>query len=121
MEVKWLFYVGLLLEPEWGNIDHGKKDVKARGDGIRCALTPEGERVQLLSHAEAPEGAVFLGDVHTEILLHIDYVKNDLSNQTARLGGNLLVLDDIQQDIRDGQTWGYIGIGRAYKNREKSN
>jgi len=95
--------------------------IEAKRDRIRYALTPEGEKVKLLAHAEAPEGAVFLGDIHTGTHLHIDYVKNDLRNQTARLGGDLMVLDDIQQNIHDGQTWGYVGIGRAYKTRGKSN
>jgi hypothetical protein len=88
---------------------------QAKQARIRYALTPEGVCVQLLAHAEAPKDAVFLGDIHTKILYRIEYVKNDLRNQTARLGGDLLVLDDIQQDVLDGQTCGYIGIGRAYK------
>lgn len=93
---------------------------KAKHDRVLYALTPGGERVQILIHAEAPEDADFLGDIHTEIRKHLDYVKNDLRNQTARLGGNLMVLDDIQQEIQEGQTCGYIGIGRAYKAKGKS-
>jgi hypothetical protein len=93
---------------------------KAKHDRIRYALTPGGERVQILIHAEAPEDAVLLGDIHTEIHSQLDYVKNDLRNQTARLGGDLMVLDDIQQEIYEGQTRGYIGIGRAYKVKDRS-
>jgi hypothetical protein len=90
---------------------------KARRDRIQSALTPEGERVRILIHAEAPEDALFLGDIHTGIHDQLESVKNDLRNQTARLGGDLMVLDNIQQDIIDGQTRGYLGIGRAYKAR----
>jgi hypothetical protein len=93
---------------------------KAKHDRIRYALTPAGERVQILIHAEAPEDAVLLGDIHTEIRSQLDYVKNDLRNQTARLGGDLMVLDDIQQEIYEGQTRGYVGIGRAYKIKDRS-
>lgn len=88
---------------------------KAKHDRAQYALTPDGERVQILIHAEAPEDAGLLGDIHTKTLGTLDYVKNDLRNQTARLGGDLMVLDDIQQEVYDGQTCGYIGIGRAYK------
>lgn len=92
--------------------------LKAKRDRIQSALTPGGERVRILIHAEAPEDAVFLRDIHTEIHGQLDYVKNDLRNQTARLGGDLMVLDDIQQEIYEGQTRGYVGIGRAYKTKD---
>ncbi len=91
---------------------------KAKHDRIQYTLTPGGERVQILIHAEAPEDAVFLRDIHTGIHGQLDYVKNDLRNQTARLGGDLMVLDDIQQEIYEGQTRGYVGIGRAYKTKD---
>jgi len=88
---------------------------KAKSDRVKYALTPEGEAVRLLVHAEAPEGSDFLGDLETKELNRLEFVKNDLRNRTARLGGDIIVLDGIQQDVREGQTWGYIGIGRAYK------
>lgn len=91
----------------------------AKRDKVRYGLTPEGERVRLIMHAEAPADALFLGDVQTAFHFHLTLLKNDLRNQTARLGGDLVVLDDIQQDIRQGQTWGYIGIGRAYKTKDR--
>jgi hypothetical protein len=89
--------------------------LKVKRDKIRYALTREGESVRLLVHSEAPEDAGLLGDIHTEILSSLDYVKNDLRNRTARLGGDLVVLDDIQQDVFEGETRGYVGIGRAYR------
>lgn len=92
----------------------------AKHDKVRFALIPGGERVKLIMHAEAPADAVFLGDLHTVLHRHLTYLKNDLRNQTARLGGDLVVLDDIQQEIFQSQTWGYIGIGRAYKTKDGS-
>lgn len=89
--------------------------LQSRRDKARYSLTPEGGSVRLLVHAEAPEDALFLGDLETKALDRLEQVRNDLRNRTARLGGDLAVLDDVQPEIRDGRTWGYIGIGRAYR------
>lgn len=90
---------------------------KNKRDKKLYALTPQGEQVRLLVHAEAPEDAVYLGDLETGTLSRLEYVRNDLRNRAARLGGDLVVLDDILQDVYNGRTNGYVGCGRAYKTR----
>ncbi len=89
--------------------------VHARRERLRCAVTPGGAGVRLITHSEAPAGAVFLADIQTELHGRLDCVKNDLRNRAAKLGADLVVLDDIQQDVRDGDTIGYLGVGRAYR------
>ncbi|MCK7482962.1 MAG: DUF4156 domain-containing protein [Candidatus Moduliflexus flocculans] len=68
------------------------------------------------STLEAPEGSDLLGDLETKELNRLEFVKNDLRNRTARLGGDLIVLDGIQQEVREGQTWAAIsGPDEPYK------
>ena len=89
--------------------------IHARRERLRCALTPGGTGVRLIAHDEAPDGALFLADIHSGLHGRLDCVKNELRNRAAELGGNLVVLDDIQQDVREGDTVGYLGLGRAYR------
>lgn len=94
--------------------------ITVRREKIRCALTPGGTDVRFIAHEEAPPGALFVADIHTGLHIRLDCVKNDLRNRAAQLGGDLVILDDIQQDVRQGQTSGYLGVGRVYKTRERA-
>ena len=78
------------------------------------ALTTAGENVRLIMHAEPQGDAEYIGDIQTKALNDLLSVKNDLRNQAARLGGNLLVIDTIQPEIFQGNNWGYSGSGRVY-------
>jgi hypothetical protein len=77
-------------------------------------LTPEGKNVKLVMHEEAPEEAEYIGDIQTKVVKHLISIKNDLRNQAARMGGNLVVVDTFQSKIVRGRTWGYSGSGRVY-------
>jgi len=77
-------------------------------------LTPEGEKVIVFMHEEAPEGAIYIGEVQSKSLPNLLSVKNNLRNKAAQKGGNLLVIDTIQPDIFEGRTFGYCGYGRVY-------
>jgi len=83
------------------------------------ALTPAGERVTLIFHAEAPPDAILLGEIHTRSHTDLNFLKNDLRNQGARMGGDMIVVDDIQPqtpNIYNKQVSDhYVGIGRVYK------
>jgi len=91
--------------------------IHARRERARCALTVGGADVRFIVHEEAPAGAIFLADVHSGLHARLDCVKNELRNRAALLGGDLVVLDDIQQDVREGDTIGYLAVGRAYKTK----
>ena len=77
-------------------------------------LTPEGKNVKLVMHEEAPEEAKYIGDIQTKVFKDLISIKNDLRNQAARMGGNLVVVDTFQPEINRGRTWGYSGSGRVY-------
>jgi len=87
---------------------------------IGCAtiLTKEGKFVKLFVKQEAPSNAEFLGDIETSFLGEpsVKGVKNYLRNKTAKMGGNLVVIDfiDVTYNRNDG-TKMYSGDGRAYR------
>ena len=85
---------------------------KYRSRSIR--LTPEGKAVKLVMHEEAPDGAEFLGDIRTKPRRTVTCIKNDMRNITARMGGNLVVIDTIHDFVFGGTSSGYKGSGRAY-------
>jgi len=78
----------------------------------KVELTPGGEKVILLVHEEAPKGAKFLGDIEIDIRQTAICVKNELRNQAARMGGNLVVVDNISPVGTDGLF--FSGSGRVY-------
>jgi hypothetical protein len=78
----------------------------------KVKLTPGGEKVKLLVHEEAPKSAKFLGDIETRSLLSAICVKNELRNRAARLGGNLVVVDNISPVGSEGEL--YMGSARVY-------
>lgn len=78
------------------------------------SLTPDGKKVKLIIHEEAPAGAEYIGDIQSDVVYDLTSVKNDLRNKAARMGGNLVVIDTFQSEIYEGKTYGYSGSGRAY-------
>lgn len=80
----------------------------------KVKLTPKGEEVTLLIHDEAPAGAKFLGEVESHLQRSAICVKNDLRNRAADMGGNLVVVDNINSEVWDGQSTGFSGSGRVY-------
>lgn len=80
----------------------------------KVKLTPKGVRVRLLIHDEAPQGATFLGEINSRVRVSAICVKNDLRNQAALMGGNLVVVDNINSVVLDGRSSGYSGSGRVY-------
>jgi len=90
-------------------------------DKAQYALTPAGERVTLIFHAEAPPDAILLGEIRTRSHTDLNLLKNDLRNQGARMGGDMVVVDDIQPQIPNiynkQVSTHYVGIGRVYKTR----
>lgn len=85
---------------------------------LSCAttLTPEGQLVNLVTKKEAPAECELIDDVGTGFSGKIDAnsVKKTLRNQTAELGGNLVVVDTIEAHSGPDGTF-YKGTGRAYK------
>ncbi|MDD8020305.1 MAG: hypothetical protein PHU81_03835 [Acidobacteriota bacterium] len=85
------------------------------------ALTPAGEKVSLIFHAEAPPDAILLGEIHTRSHTNLNLLKNDLRNQAARMGGDIVVVDDIQPKIPNNYNQQvssrYVSMGRVYKTR----
>jgi len=85
--------------------------------GCQTALTKEGSSVRVIMKEEPPAGAKMLATIESDMLSNhpsIVSVQNDLRNKTAKLGGNLLVVDVIVATSGEGGIT-YSGNGRAYK------
>ena len=85
------------------------------------ALTSAGEKVSLIFHAEAPPDAILIGEIHTRSHTDLNFLKNDLRNQAARMRGDMVIVDNIQPQIPNiynkQVSTHYVGIGRVYKTR----
>jgi hypothetical protein len=88
------------------------------------SLNESAQNVRYATKSEAPSSCKELGEVSAGTffqLMTMESVKNDLRNQTSDLGGNFLVIDQIQYvggsrgingTVGSG---GYAGSGRAYQ------
>ena len=91
-------------------------------------LTPEGKKVLVLIHQEAPEGYIYVCDVETKRKVNARHAKVVLTNRAAILGGDLLVIDFISPVSHTSGIGGstdtsisYSASGRVYRKGTKKN
>ena len=91
---------------------------------ISCAsLSEGGKKVQYLTKQEAGPEYELIGEVNVGQGLmsmgafSVEDVKIKMRNQTAEMGGDLLVIDTIESHNNPDGSRRYSGTGRAYKKK----
>ena len=84
-----------------------------------CAgLSTQGEKIRYVTKEEAPKDCKEIGDVTVGRIINLysmKDVKNAMRNETAKMGGNFLVIDQTNYIPNPNGLGGYEGTGRAYQ------
>lgn len=83
-------------------------------------LTEGGKNVQYVTKQEAPKNYTKLGEVsvgETSFASSVAGAITMLRNETAKMGGDFLVIDVLEKFYGDNGTFWYGANGRAYKSK----